>query len=152
MITGINFISDKFKQRNTNNQNTQSFSSGAYFQDTWDISEKVKIESGLRIDNVIYKNNNYNKNQTFVLPRISTLFKLSNKITSRISGGLGYKIPTIFTEQTESMQYQNVLSLNNVKAERSIGGTADINYRTTLFDDLSFSINQMFFIQALTVL
>jgi len=145
MITGINFISDKFKQRNTNNQNTQSFSSGAYFQDTWDISEKVKIESGLRIDNVSYKNNNYNKNQTFVLPRISTLFKLSNKITSRISGGLGYKIPTIFTEQTESMQYQNVLSLNNVKAERSIGGTADINYRTTLLDDLSFSINQMFF-------
>lgn len=145
MIAGLNFIFDKFKQANTNTQNTQSFSSGAYFQDTWDITEKVKIESGLRIDNVSYKNNNYSKNQTFVLPRISTLFTLSDKITSRIGGGLGYKIPTIFTEQTESMQYQNVLSLNNVKAEKSIGGTADINYRTTLFDDLSFSINQMFF-------
>ena len=145
MIAGFNFIFDKFKQQNTNTQNAQSFSSGGYFQDTWDITEKVKIESGLRIDNVSYKNNNYNKNQTFVLPRISTLFKLSDKITSRVGGGLGYKIPTIFTEQTESMQYQNILSLSNVKAEQSIGGTADINYRTTFFNDLSFSINQMFF-------
>jgi len=144
-ITGLNFVADKFKQETINTQNAQSFSGGVYFQDTWDITEKVKIESGLRIDNVSYKNNNYDKNQTFVLPRISTLFKFSDKITSRIGGGLGYKIPTVFTEQTESMQYQNVLSLTNVKAEQSIGGTADINYRTTLFDDISFSINQMFF-------
>jgi outer membrane receptor for ferrienterochelin and colicins len=145
MITGVNLVYDKFKQKNISTLNTHSFSSGAYFQDTWDISEKVKIESGLRIDNVTFKNNNYNKNQTFVLPRISTLFKISNKITSRIGGGLGYKIPTIFTEQTESMQYQNILALANVKAEQSIGGTADINYKTTLINDLAFSINQMFF-------
>lgn len=145
MITGLNFVADKFKQESINTQNARSFSGGIYFQDTWDITEKVKIESGLRIDNVRYKNNNYHKNQTFVLPRISTLFKLSDKINSRIGGGLGYKIPTVFTEQTESMQYQNVLSLNNVEAESSIGGTADINYRTTLFDDISISINQMFF-------
>jgi outer membrane receptor for ferrienterochelin and colicins len=145
MIVGTNFVFDKFKQENRNTQNSQSFSSGIYFQDTWDITEKIKIESGLRIDNMSYKNNNYNKNQTFVLPRVSTLFKLSDKITSRIGGGLGYKIPTIFTEQTESMQYQNVLSLANVKAEQSIGGTADINYRTNLFGDLLFSVNHMFF-------
>ena len=145
MIAGINFVLDKFNQRNTSNLNAQSFSSGIYFQDTWDITEKVKLESGLRIDNVGYKNNNYNKNQTFVLPRISALFKVSNKVTSRISGGLGYKTPTIFTEQTESMQYQNLLSLANVNAENSIGGTADVNYSSKLFDDLNFSINQMFF-------
>ncbi len=145
MITGLNFIFDKFKQATTNNQNAESFSSGAYFQDTWDITEKVKIESGVRIDNVSYKNNNYSKNQTFVLPRISTLFKFSDKITSRVGGGLGYKIPTIFTEQTERVQYQNILALNNVKAEKSIGVTADINYRTTFFDELSFSMNQLFF-------
>ena len=43
------------------------------------------------------------------------------------------------------MQYQNLLPLNNVEAERSIGGTADINYKTKIAEDLSFSINQMFF-------
>jgi outer membrane receptor for ferrienterochelin and colicins len=145
IITGLNIIFDKFQQKDLATQNARSFSSGVYLQDTWDISDNIKIESGLRLDNVSYKNNNYNKNQTFVLPRISALFKLSENITSRIGGGLGYKIPTIFTEQTESMQYQNVLSLNNVTAERSVGGTADINYKTTITEELSFSINQMFF-------
>jgi outer membrane receptor for ferrienterochelin and colicins len=145
MIGGVNFVFDKFKQENNSNQNTQSFTAGGYFQDTWDITDKVKIESGLRIDNVTYKNINYNKNQSFLLPRTSILFKISNKISSRIGGGLGYKIPTIFTEQTETMQYQNVLALNNVKAEKSVGGTADINYKTNLAANLSFSINQLFF-------
>lgn len=145
MITGLNFVFDKFKQESTGSQNTQSFSFGGYFQDTWDISDLLKIESGLRVDQVGYRNLNYNKNQAFILPRISALLKISEKVTSRIGGGLGYKIPTIFTEQTERMQYQNLLALNNVTAEKSIGNTADLNYTTDLFEGLSFSINQMFF-------
>lgn len=145
MIGGVNVVFDKFRQEITAVHNTHSFTIGAYFQDTWDINEKVKIESGIRVDNVNYKNNNYKKNQTFALPRISALFKFSEKISSRIGGGLGYKIPTIFTEQTETMQYRNVLPLNNVQAEKSIGGTADINYKTNITPHLLFSINQMFF-------
>lgn len=145
IIAGVNTVFDKFTQANINTQNTQSLTNGIYIQDTWDITEKVKLESGLRIDNVHYQNKNYNKNQTFALPRVSALFKISDKITSRIGGGLGYKIPTIFTEQTETMQYQNILALNNVTAEKSIGGTADFNYRTTIYEELFISINQMFF-------
>ena len=145
IITGLNLVFDRFRQDSIVTQNTQSFSDGIYFQDTWDITSKVKIESGLRIDNVHYKNNNCNNTQTFLLPRVSALFKISDNITSRVGGGLGYKIPTIFTEQTETVQYQKVLSLNNVTAERSIGATADINYKTILFEDLSLSLNQLFF-------
>jgi outer membrane receptor for ferrienterochelin and colicins len=145
MIAGANVVFDKFKQANTGALNTKSFTGGGYFQDTWDITDRVKIESGLRIDHVRYQNNNYAKAQLFVLPRIATLFKLSDKVTSRIGGGFGYKTPTVFTEQTEKLQYQNVLALNGVTAEKSIGGTADINYSTTFFEDLSFSVNQMFF-------
>lgn len=44
------------------------------------------------------------------------------------------------------MQFQNVLPLNNVRSERSYGGTADVNYTAALTRDLSFSLNQMFFI------
>lgn len=145
MIGGVNFVYDKFKEEQVNSLDAQSFTSGAYFQDTWDITEKVKLEGGMRTDHVRYKNNNYRKTETFVLPRISALFKISNKVTSRIGGGLGYKVPTIFTEQTESMQYKHVVALNGVTAEKSIGGTADINYKTTIGDDLVFSINQLFF-------
>jgi len=145
LISGVNIVFDKFRQENTPVQNTQSFTAGAYLQDTWDITEKVKLESGIRVDNVQYKNINYSKNQTFLLPRVSALFKISSKISSRIGGGLGYKLPTIFTEQTESMQYRDVLPLNNVTAEKSVGGTADINYKTSISSGLLFSLNQMFF-------
>jgi iron complex outermembrane receptor protein/outer membrane receptor for ferrienterochelin and colicins len=35
--------------------------------------------------------------------------------------GMGYKTPTLFTEETETIQYRNVLQLNNVKSEKSYG-------------------------------
>jgi iron complex outermembrane receptor protein len=38
--------------------------------------------------------------------------KLAPKFSSRLGGGLGYKTPTIFTED-ESIQYQNVLPINS---------------------------------------
>lgn len=145
IITGLNFQYDDFKQSNISTLNAKSNTIGAYIQQTWDISEDIKLENGLRIDNINYSNPNFSKNQIFALPKISALFKFNNKWSSRIGGGLGYKIPTIFTEQTETNQYQNVLALNNVKAERSIGGTTDINFKTNLSDDFVFSINQMFF-------
>lgn len=151
-ITGLNIIFDNFKQKAnapTINQNTHSFTTGVYVQNTWDIANNIKIESGIRIDNVNYKNTYYNKNQTFILPRVFGLFKLASKFTSRIGGGMGYKTPTIFTEQTEALQYQNVLALYNVTAEKSIGGTADINFKTYLSDEFSFSANHMFFITAI---
>lgn len=153
VIAGLNLVYDKFRQKENQpniNQNAQSFTGGVYLQHTWDISENIKTESGIRIDNVNYKNVNYTKNQTFILPRVSTLFKISSKLTSRIGAGLGYKTPTIFTEQTEALQYQNVLALNNIAAEKSIGGTADINYKTNITDEFSFSVNQMFFITSIS--
>ena len=58
---------------------------------------------------------------------------------------MGYKTPTLFTEETETIQYQNVAQLNNVKSEKSYGGTADVNFRTNISDNLTFSLNHMFF-------
>ncbi len=145
LIGGLNVIFDKFNHRNMRVLSAQSFTSGVYVQDAWDISERVILESGLRVDHVNYKNSNYTKNQIFVLPRVSALFRINSKLSSRIGGGLGYKIPTSFTEETEAMQYQKLQALNNVAAERSIGGTADINYKTNIGAGLAFSINQMFF-------
>lgn len=145
LIGGLNVVYDKFTQEMVNTHNTRTFTSGIYVQDTWDISDRLKLESGIRFDNADLRSNNYSENQTFVLPRISALFKFTDKISSRIGGGLGYKMPTIFTEQTERLQYQYMLPLSNVLAERSVGGTADINYKTTIGGNLLFSINQLFF-------
>ena len=149
LIAGLNAVWDDFRQRKitvANSLNAQTFTAGAYAQHTWDVSEKLKLESGLRIDNVTYKNVDFSRNQTFVLPRLSALFVFNTHFSSRIGGGLGYKAPTIFTEQTETLLYQNIQPLRNVTAEHSIGGTADINYRSSIGEKLRISVNQMFFI------
>jgi outer membrane receptor for ferrienterochelin and colicins len=145
LIGGFNIVIDKFRHRNMRILSAQTATTGIYMQDTWDINDKMILESGLRIDNMAFENQGYAKKQIFVLPRVSALFKITDKISSRIGAGLGYKTPTVFTEETERLQYQNLKALNNVEAEQSVGGTADINFKTKIIDDLTFSINQMFF-------
>jgi iron complex outermembrane receptor protein len=82
-----------------------------------------------------------------LLPRISALFKISRKWTSRAGGGLGYKTPTVFTEESERVQYRNVLPVDSRanRLERSYGINADVNYRTSIAGEITFSINQLFF-------
>ena len=143
-ITGVNFLTDKFTQDRHDtvipvnyNQNTI----GAFVQNTWNASKVITLETGLRGD---YQN----AYGFFLLPRISALFKINKHLTSRIGGGLGYKTPTVFTEDGERIQFKNVLPIDvkNTKAEKSSGGNFDINYRTSFFNNkVSLSINQLFF-------
>ncbi len=116
-----------------------------FVQHTWDIAEKIKLECGLRADLIHYSNHNFSNTELFVLPRISVLYTFNSFWSSSIGKGLGYKTPTIYTEQTESFQYQNVLPLNNISSERSYDTTADINFKTNLGKEVLFSANQMFF-------
>lgn len=143
-VLGGNFIYNKFNEKDNNRNNTTT-TGGLYAQHTWDATDKVKLESGVRIDRVNYKNNIYTNSETFVLPRLSLLIKYNSQWSSRIGGGMGYKSPTLFTEETETIQYQNVDQLNNVKSEKSYGGTADVNFRTSISTDLAFTFNHMFF-------
>jgi len=147
LVVGANFIADKFreKQNNSGKRDNKNWAIGAYAQYTWDASDKIKLETGLRIDNAWYGNMLYSKNEIFALPRVSLLIKYNSKWSSRIGAGMGYKTPTIFTEETETIQYRNVEQLNGVRSEKSYGGTADINYRTYFWDDFSFTFNHMFF-------
>ncbi len=146
-VIGQNFVYDKFKEAQIKyNKNNTQYTAGIYAQSTWDISPKSILETGLRTDAATYKNNLIANTEYFILPRVSYLYKISSKINSRIGGGLGYKTPTLFTEKSENMLYQSLGQLNNVSSERSLGGTADINYKTALGTNLFVSINQLFFI------
>lgn len=149
VVVGGNFIVDDFKNNVAGllvNLDFNTKTAGIFVQHTWDAKDWLKIESGLRVDGVRYGNVYYKKDEVVPLPRISALFVWNSKLSSRIGGGLGYKTPTLFTEQTESFQYRDLSPLLNVESERSIGGTADVNYRTAITDDLSLSLNHMFFI------
>jgi len=113
---------------------------GAFFQNIWNASETVSLETGLRVDH----QNDYG---SFILPRIAILKKVNPKLTLRLGGGLGYKTPTVFTEDAERVQFRSVLPIDaeRTKAEESIGTNFDINYRTALSDHMTFSINTLLF-------
>ena len=142
-VTGVNIWTDNFKEKQITafplrDYNQTTF--GAFVQNSFKATDWLQLETGLRTDYVI----DYG---AVFLPRISALFQIANGLTSRIGGGFGYKTPTIFTEESERIQYQNVMPIddNTNKLERSYGANADINYRTNIGDDWTFSINQLFF-------
>ncbi|HUI33197.1 MAG TPA: TonB-dependent receptor [Dysgonamonadaceae bacterium] len=142
-VAGVNIWTDNFKEKQITafplrNYNQTIF--GAFVQNSLKATDWLQLETGLRADYVV----DYG---AVFLPRVSALFKIANGLTSRVGGGFGYKTPTIFTEESERLQYQNVMPINDKtnKLERSYGGNADINYRTNIGDDWSFSINQLFF-------
>ena len=143
-VAGANLWTDSFKEKNISsalrNYNQTTF--GAFVQNTFKANEWLHFETGFRADHVV----DYG---TAFLPRLSTLFKFSDKFTSRLGGGLGYKAPTLFTEDSERLQYKDVLGLNSQanKLEKSMGVNLDFNYRTSIFDEkVSFTINHLFFL------
>ncbi|ATA90030.1 hypothetical protein CGC58_10035 [Capnocytophaga stomatis] len=142
-VTGVNVWTDNFKEKQITvfplrDYNQTTF--GAFVQNSFKATDWFQLETGLRTDYVI----DYG---AVFLPRVSAIFRIANGLTSRIGGGFGYKTPTIFTEESERIQYQNVMPIydNTNKLEKSYGANADINYRTNIGDDWTFSINHLFF-------
>jgi len=143
-VAGLNFLTDNFTEDRNSTfllRNYNYTTIGGFVQNTWDASKLITIETGLRGDY-------HNTYGLFLLPRVSALFNFNEHLSSRMGGGLGYKSPTVFTEDAERIDFRNVLPIDvaNTKAERSYGANYDLNYRTGLFDNqVSLSINQLFF-------
>lgn len=142
-IAGLNLWTERFAQEKTNTASVVDYNHttfGAFVQNSWTASELFSLETGIRGD---YQN----EYGFFLLPRIAALFKFNSSLSARFGGGLGYKIPTVFTEDAERLQSRNVLPVDheNTKAEQSFGGNLDVNYRTFIIPEVSFSLNTLFF-------
>ncbi len=143
-IAGINLWTDKFDEQQPDSTPVRNYTLntiGAFVQNVWNAKSWLSVESGFRTDYV------FDFGFAF-LPRVSALFKIHPKVSSRVGGGLGYKAPTIFTEESERIQYRGVLPINAAinKMERSYGGNADLTYRTSFAQKkISLHINQLFF-------
>ena len=142
-IAGANLYTDEFKEKKKSafpERDYNQITYGAFVQNTVKATDWLLLETGLRGDYV-------HEYGFSLLPRASALFRISPKLSSRLGGGLGYKTPTIFTEESESIQYQNVLPINSDinKLEKSFGFNFDVNYKTHITDALSLSVNQLFF-------
>lgn len=143
-IGGLNLWTDEFKEDMQPGFPARDYTqttAGAFVQLNFKAAEWIELESGFRSDYVV----DYG---IALLPRVSALFKLNHQLTSRLGMGMGYKAPTIFTEESERIQYRGVLPVSSDanRLEKSCGANWDVNYNTTAFDDaVTFSINQMFF-------
>ncbi|MDO9552561.1 TonB-dependent receptor domain-containing protein [Rhodonellum sp.] len=143
-VLGGNIWTESFREEQFGSASLRDYdlnTFGLFLQNTWKTSAKTTLETGLRTDYV----GNYG---WAILPKAALLYRVSPKATSRIGGGLGYKAPTIFTEESERIQYRNVLPIdpNTNRLEKSYGLNWDVNYKTGLFDDQLFlSINHLFF-------
>lgn len=143
LVFGFNAVYDRFREtvRQTNlpKRDETRTTFGGFIQDAVQITEKLSLEAGLRLDLV----KNYG---VFALPRVSLLYKFNDNWTTRAGFGFGYKTPGVFTEDAEILLFENVFPVgNSLEAERSRGGTFDVNYRREIGEEFSYNLNQMFF-------
>ncbi|WP_244874489.1 TonB-dependent receptor plug domain-containing protein [Cyclobacterium marinum] len=142
-IVGGNLWTEKFDQRQGDPDNDLSFSNtttGVFVQNTWNMATQWTLETGLRGD---YQS----QYGAYLLPRFSLLYEPNERITFRTGGGLGYKTPTQFTEDTERLHFRNILPIDfsATRAERSTGINLDVNYKWLVTEELSLSTNALLF-------
>ncbi|MEM1127673.1 MAG: TonB-dependent receptor [Bacteroidota bacterium] len=150
VVLGLDVRSDAFRERVNRTvallgrRNYTYTSVGAFAQDTWDLSERLVLEAGLRADY-------HDPFGLFALPRLSALIRIAPNLSARVGGGLGYKAPTIFVEPSEERSFQDVLPLeDDVDAETSQGGGLDLNYQGLIGGRVALSLNQALYYTTLT--
>ncbi|MGX1929326.1 TonB-dependent receptor [Flagellimonas sp. 2504JD4-2] len=144
-VFGANLYTSSFDEDSQSLERDQTdITYGTFANMIHDISDHWIFEMGLRTD--------YSEDWGFfTLPRVSLLYKTRANFSTRIGGGLGYKIPDIFTEEAAFVNFRNILPIdkNVLRAEKSYGANLDFNYQARLFEQVSFSINQLFYVTAI---
>lgn len=147
VVLGLDLRTDAFRERDVASADARDYtytSAGAFVQDTWDVSERFALEAGLRTDY-------HDAFGLFALPKVSLLYRATERLSARIGGGRGYKAPTVFLEPSEERAFRGVAPLDpDIEAETSAGGSVDVNYEALLFDRLGVSLNQAFYFTRLS--
>lgn len=140
VVAGINLNGDRFHKLipdSTPINDYRYFTAGIFVQDDWYIHPKFTAEAGLRTDL-------HNEFGSFVLPRVSLLYKINPFFTARLGGGMGYRIPTVFGSDVDERSYRNLRMDNDAVAERSLGINCDFNFKKEM-GDATLTVNQSFY-------
>ena len=141
LVSGINISGESFDKKLPDSSGINSYSNiifGAFMQDDWKLTPKLTAQTGVRFD----YNNGYDP---VVLPRLSLLYKFNNRFTSRLGGGMGYKVPSVFTNDVDERALRNHNLSAGILTERSYGANWDINYKQKI-DEWHVTVNQMFYV------
>lgn len=145
LVMGANVTGDAFKKITTNiplnnfNNNTV----GIFIQNTWSFKDNTTVEAGLRNDyHFTYGN--------FLLPRLAFFHRFNEHWATRIGIGLGYKTPNALSPQNTDYAIEKIQSLpSGIKAEKSVGYNAEVNYKTEWGEGNELFINHAFFLTQL---
>lgn len=140
IVMGINFNGENFTKQLPDSSllpNDAFTTVGGFMQDDWKLNDVFTLQSGWRLDN--------NKYGNFLLPRMSFMYKLNNKVTMRLGGGAGYKTPSLFNAEMDERDYHYLQGfLPGIQSEKSIGYNYDINYKTRV-NEWELTLNQTIF-------
>ena len=139
-VAGINFTGERFTKKNPDSTQISDYNYstiGAFVQDDWRVTNLFTVEAGLRLDH-------HNQYGNFLLPRISLLYKINSYWSTRLGGGLGYRIPTVFSSEVDERDYKLLLPLTTARDEKSAGANWDINYHRHV-NAWDITINQAFY-------
>lgn len=148
-VGGVNFWSDHFNDQTPGLDNSRDFTThiyGSFLQHTYEWTGNFTTETGMRADFASPAPAS-TRQGLFLLPRLSMYYRFNEQWSMRLSGGMGYKMPDMFIEDAENRAFRDVLQpdFSNIKPERSKGVNADVNFRTILFNQISFTWNQLVF-------
>ena len=142
LVMGINANGDRFKKLSGDTIALDNFSNntiGAFAQYTAKLPVNTTLEIGLRTDHHFRYGN-------FLLPRIALFHRFSDEWATRAGMGFGYKTPNALSVQNVEYNIEDIQSLpGNIKAERSVGYNAEVNFKKDLGDHRSLFINHAFF-------
>ena len=149
---GLNHYYYEFTEKNLDTvQLRDQYNStyGAYINHLWDIHKKFSTELGFRADySEAGSKVSKSSGEFFALPRLSMLYKINRSFSIRMGGGMGYRMPSVFSEEAEPYGYHgvNAIDFANVKAEKSYGANIDVKYQSTFgTDNVLLTFNQMFY-------
>ncbi|MBS1567669.1 MAG: TonB-dependent receptor [Bacteroidetes bacterium] len=146
-VAGVNVVGDRFEKLPSDDIQLNDFSNntvGAFVQNTWQIKDNLTLEAGLRDD----VHNSYGN---FFLPRLAVFYRLNEHWATRAGVGLGYKIPNPLAPQLVDYNIENIRSLPaGIKAEKSVGYNAEVNYKKVWNKENEIFINQAFFLTNLS--
>jgi len=97
-----------------------TFLPGIFIQDDFSVSDKVTVLSGIRYDR-------HNLHGNILTPRLSFKYSPDKNNTLRLTGGSGYRVVNLFTEDHAALTgSREVVVLNELKPEQS--WNANLNY------------------------
>jgi outer membrane receptor for ferrienterochelin and colicins len=142
LVAGVNINGERL--RNADGRPTPLLSPytystvGVFAQDNWTPVPRFNLQAGLRYDH-------HNQYGGFVLPRLSALFKITESVTARLNGGLGYRVPVPYVNSLDERDYPQVQPLQGLRAETSQGLNGDLNYTHRFGPETVLNLNQSFF-------